>query len=216
MQSSNLQIENKYIETTLGKIFYVESGRKDGEVCLFLHGWSKTSSFRKCMFMFEPLDKLGYRVIAIDIPGFGESQTHRPFSCSSSDNMIKNGPVDIIEQILNNLNIINFNVFGFSWGGGEAISLALKLKVKVLKLALFMPSYTEIKIELDNISQKTLILWFKEDQLHSFKLGRHLSNRIKLSHFIELKSGMFEASKAKNNYEQFKHLTVPLFLNFLK
>ena len=150
--------------------------------------------------MFEPLDKLGYRVIEIDMPGFGESQTHRPFSCSSSD-MIKNGPFDIIEQILNNLNIRNFNVFEFSWGGDVAISLALKLKASVLKLALFMPSYTEIKIELDNISQKTLILWFKEYQLHSFKLGRHLSKRIKLLHYFELKCEMFEASKANNNYD---------------
>ena len=42
--------------------------------------------------------------------------------------MDKNGPVDIIKQIVDQLNIDSFNLFGFSWGGGIAISLTLALK----------------------------------------------------------------------------------------
>ncbi|CAF1008674.1 unnamed protein product [Brachionus calyciflorus] len=203
------------IDTSVGKVFVLELGESQGPTCLLIHGWSKSAGLKQWKFMFEPLIKEGYRVFAIDMPGFGHSQSAiRLFSARSDDNLLKDGPVDVIEQILNKLNIDKFNIFGFSWGGGVAISLAIKFKSRILKIALLMPSYTEQKDELKQINVSTLILWIKEDQIHPYKLGRLLASRIKLCTLIERSIGTLTISSEDNN-RKINSFSIPVFTKFL-
>lgn len=168
--------------------------------------------------MFEPLVNQGFKVIAIEMPGFGYSVKYSQVfkSCRSSANMNENGPVDIIMQVLDQLNIDTFHLFGFSWGGGIAISLTLALKRRVESLVLHMASYTEVKNELSDLETKTLIIWFKEDQIHPHKLGRYLASRMPNCKYMELSCGLFKSWKAFANYECYADLFLPSILEFLK
>ena len=79
-----------------------------------------------------------------------------------------------------------------------------------------MASYTELKQELSTFEHKTLIIWFKEDQIHPFKLGRYLASRITNSKYMELSCGVFKIWKAFANYECYADLLLPSIMDFLK
>ncbi|RNA13072.1 alpha beta hydrolase [Brachionus plicatilis] len=185
--------QEHFVETSVGSAFVLESGESQQPCCLMIHGWSKSDDHQRWNFMFDSLVLEGFRILAIDMPGFGRSQNaRRLFKARSEENLIKDGPVDVIEQILKKFLIQRFYLFGLSWGGGVAISLAIELKSRIFKMFLFMPSYTEQKDELKFINTSCMILWIKEDLIHPCKMGKYLSNRIKLStlvnHSIETKS----------------------------
>src|SRR5687768_5387298 len=62
-------LHKKFIETSAGKIAYYETSAKAGPI-LLIHGNSCAKEY-----MIKQLDGLGltYRMIAIDLPGHGES-----------------------------------------------------------------------------------------------------------------------------------------------
>lgn len=92
-------------------INYIDEG--SGEVVLFLHGWA---SNYKCFNQIIELLKTKYRVIALDYPGFGESEMLR--SSFSVDDY-----ADIVVSFLNKLNIDKVILVGHSYGGRIIIKL---------------------------------------------------------------------------------------------
>ena len=66
------------IDTRGGKIVTVIVGDKDkGKPYLALHGWGFQSWSRDLQWQFNTLQKMGYFVIAPDMPGFGRSDGKR-------------------------------------------------------------------------------------------------------------------------------------------
>lgn len=58
-----------------GGIFYLEAGPQDGPLLIFIHGWPELAiSYRHQLPVFG---QLGFRAIALDMPGFGRSVVHR-------------------------------------------------------------------------------------------------------------------------------------------
>lgn len=87
-----------------------------GEAVLFLHGWGSEFS------VFRPfLDSLAgrYRAVALDMPGFGESE--EPPSAWDVD-----GYADFVLQFLERKEIRRAIVIGHSFGGRVAIKLAAR------------------------------------------------------------------------------------------
>ncbi|NLZ45085.1 MAG: alpha/beta hydrolase, partial [Clostridiales bacterium] len=93
-------------------INYIDEG--DGKIVLLLHGWG--ASIQTMMPIFNIL-KDRFRVIIVDLPGFGESDT--PLEPWNSYDYAK-----CINNFLEKLNINELILFGHSHGGRISIIIS--------------------------------------------------------------------------------------------
>ena len=93
------------IKTCAGEIAVVICGDEINSIPMIcLHGWGFQSWSRDIQWLFQPASKLGYCVYAPDMPGFGRSEGDR--HCSRSEtNYDKNGPIQILEDLMKHYNI---------------------------------------------------------------------------------------------------------------
>ncbi len=108
-------------------IFFIDPAPKHSVPILFLHGLGSRGN--SWVYQLERLSEIGFRPIAVDIPGFGESkwnQTH--WSISETANELWN--------FMQELNLTRFNVVGISMGGTIAIQLSLNYPESIERLVL--------------------------------------------------------------------------------
>lgn len=148
-------------------INYIDEG--SGEAVLLLHGWA---SNYKCFNQVIPLLKDKYRVLALDYPGFGESEMIRT-SFSVDDY------ADIVVKFLEELKVDKVILLGHSYGGRIIIKLNSRkdLPFKIEKNVLIDSAglinkkdfKTKIKIKifktLKNLSKSLPISDEKKDEL---------------------------------------------------
>jgi Predicted hydrolases or acyltransferases (alpha/beta hydrolase superfamily) len=122
---------------------YVDYGVEDGNTILLIHGWGQNIEMMKGIgdsFSKE------YRIVIIDLPGFGKSSVPE-FAWNVSDY------VECIKLFLEELKIDKLIIAGHSYGG--KIGLLYASKYEVEKLILFGSPF---KKEIKNLSLKTKIL----------------------------------------------------------
>ena len=113
-------IMEKYINIKGINTFYKIEGK--GEPLILLHGWGEQASNH---FKFiTPLIKNKYKIIILDLPGFGKTgKPKKPWNVSDY--------VDFVTAFVNKLKLKNFNLLGFSFGGRISIKLASKYGYKI-------------------------------------------------------------------------------------
>ncbi len=89
---------------------------ESGETVLLLHGWPQT--WYAWRHVIPHLVEGGYRVIAPDLPGLGD--TPRPAGGHDSGSVAR----DLSELMERHLGISRFHVVGHDWGGATAFALA--------------------------------------------------------------------------------------------
>ena len=109
------------------KLFYLDEAIDAKETVLFLHGLGAIS--QSWYFQFDALKKSGYRSIAPDLPGFGESD-YRGISWNF------NRVIHELRDLLDSLGINRFNLVGISMGGAIALKMALQEPERIKNLAL--------------------------------------------------------------------------------
>ena len=132
------------------------------DTVLFLHGGGlRASTYSKMLNNLA----IKYRVIAPDLPGFGNS---------SVPNFVWNysGYVNYLNEFIKNLNLNNIILIGHSLGGGIAIHLAVKSN-KIKKLILIdsvgiPPKYSRNKLALKLINKSIKELVFMKDRKTAF------------------------------------------------
>ena len=107
-------MQTKYVKLSDTTIAYVDKG--EGEVVVLLHGFC--GSFGYWENVIPELSK-SYRVIALDLPGHGESDS------DIKDCSIENY-ADIIKALLDQLRIQKITMFGHSLGGYITLAFAEK------------------------------------------------------------------------------------------
>lgn len=107
------------------EINYTDIG--EGDAVVILHGWAMSSFYWQDIS--EKLAKIGFRAIAVDLPGSGESGT--PKEIWGNDEY-----VEFILNFLKKLEIDKFNLIGHSFGGALAIKIAANYPEKVKKAVL--------------------------------------------------------------------------------
>ena len=119
-------LSKKIIEVDNQTISYLEGGK--GDAILLLHGFSGNkdnwTTFAKSL-------TTNYHVIAIDLPGFGESSKIETESYNI-DSQVKK-----LDRIVDVLGLNKFHLAGNSMGGAIAGKYAAVVPDKVLSLALF-------------------------------------------------------------------------------
>ena len=107
------------------KINYKIAG--EGEPLLILHGWGGSSG--SWIEVQRILAKEGFKVIVLDLPGFGKSHTPSvPWGIAEYSEFILN--------FLQKIGLKKINLMGHSFGGRIAIKLATKHPEKLKKLIL--------------------------------------------------------------------------------
>lgn len=118
-----------YIEVEQGvKVFVEDLNPIGNKTVVFLHGWPVNRKMYE--YQLDILPNYGFRCIAIDLRGFGNSD--RPWNGYSYNRLS-----DDIRVIIESLNLRNVTLVGFSMGGAIAIRyMARHAGYKVSKLAL--------------------------------------------------------------------------------
>jgi pimeloyl-ACP methyl ester carboxylesterase len=94
---------------------------------VILHGWAMSSFFWQPIS--EKLNKAGFRAIAIDLPGSGESS--EPNEIWGNDDY-----ADFVLNFLEKIDVHKFNLIGHSFGGAVSLKIAAKNPEKIIKLVL--------------------------------------------------------------------------------
>lgn len=131
LRDSNFDIQelntDKYIETAKNVKLYVKDYGK-GKPVILIHGWPLSNEMWE--YQVEFLVKNNYRVIAYDRRGFGKSS--HPWEGYDYDTL-----TDDLSEIIDQLQLENVTLVGFSMGGGEVVRYFSRYKGKgVAKAAL--------------------------------------------------------------------------------
>jgi pimeloyl-ACP methyl ester carboxylesterase len=114
--------ENKILINGL-EINYTDLGQ--GDPIIILPGWGMSSFY--WFSISEKLAQAGFRVIALDLPGFGKSST-------PTEVWGNNEYVDFVMAFLKKKNIDRFSIIGHSFGGSLAIKIGACYKEKIIKI----------------------------------------------------------------------------------
>lgn len=123
--SPNPTVRIQYAEVEGLRLHYLESG--EGEPVLLLHGFPTSSHLWRNVM---PKIAETHRVIALDLPGFGQSA--KPLDASYSFNFHDR----VLEAFLQKINVDRLNLVVHDLGGPVGMYWAAKHPEKVIRLAL--------------------------------------------------------------------------------
>lgn len=118
------------------RIYYEEYGDPSGPVVLFIHGFGGSTDN-----WFDTLGVVaaqGYRVIALDLPGFGLSRKGYEQSYSHA------AQAAAVGQFMDLVGVNDVTIVGHSMGGNVALHSAFALSTRVKKLILVAPAVVNI------------------------------------------------------------------------
>lgn len=122
-------------------IFYLDNEKTDSKALLFVHGWGADKDNLRAVYQ-KLTDK--YRIISIDLPGFGESSA--PKEVIGSDDYAR-----IIVEFLSKLNINQISYIGHSFGGKLGVVLAGNNMFDIKNLVL---------IDSSGVKPKRRVVWY--------------------------------------------------------
>ncbi|MCJ8275409.1 MAG: alpha/beta hydrolase [Bdellovibrionales bacterium] len=124
------QAQGLFFESSKGPIFYQVHGKKRNTV-LLLHGLGASSY---CWRKLIPLMEKEFRVITIDLYGFGKSHKDSPFDIGLDDH------ATIIKELLDELDVGYTHVVGNSMGAHIGFWLAKRFPHRIGKLVALSPA----------------------------------------------------------------------------
>ncbi len=113
-------------------VHYREQGNAHQPTLLLIHGLGCSLKYWMCIFEAEELAH--YRIIALDLPGFGMSEKPGKYDYSLFSQ------ADIVFTFIQALHIQNLTLIGHSMGGSIAILLAYKYLEWVKRLLVIEPN----------------------------------------------------------------------------
>ncbi len=147
-------IESKYVTVQQAKIHYLEAGSSGSRVVLLLHGASFSAKTWQELGTLDLLAQNGYWAVAVDLPGFGQSQR------------IAGSPQDFLIQLMEQLNLQPPVLVSPSMSGGYSLPLVAqhpdKLKGFVPVAPVSIPSFEQ---QLRGIELPTMAIWGSNDQI---------------------------------------------------
>lgn len=113
MKPSDLAVTHHFVQLPSLRLHYVEAGQ--GPLVILLHGFPE--SWWSWRYQLQPLAEAGFRVIAPDLRGYGETDKRAPYDLDT----IVGDVCHLIESLGAEQRAI---VIGHDWGGGVAWHLA--------------------------------------------------------------------------------------------
>ena len=119
---------SRFVDVDGVRVHYQEAGDESAPALVLIHGFASSTLVWSKVFL--RLAAAGFRVIAIDMLGFGYSGKPRNGSYTIA------GQADILVGLLDRLNIKHATLVGSSYGGAVAATCALDYPQRVKKLVL--------------------------------------------------------------------------------
>ena len=166
-----MEIEEKSVETSYGKIWYLEAGT-GSKVFYFFHGfWGDPRGINGVSSILIPK---GYKIIAPYLPGHGKSHSLQ-FKFDFQDFLLE--MEEFVKLTSGNLRIV---LFGNSFGGGLAINLARRLKTEGIIVS--VPLLQSIKLD----DYPRAIWEISKDRIFDGLAAFSLKKDKRLTYFAEL------------------------------
>jgi pimeloyl-ACP methyl ester carboxylesterase len=191
------------IETEIGRISALETGKAEAPLVLGLHGWSQRNSRHTWAPLMPPLAEAGFHVVSVDMPGWGQSPP-------LSDRLLERRDAqNVILSIMTALGSQRDAVLlGKSWGGGLALDLALDCPLRVSKLILTAPAFSDYA-RLPLLRQPILLAWAEDDPVIPIQFAEHYHS-VPMLKFVSYTTGGHSA--ATENAGEF----APVAISFLQ
>jgi pimeloyl-ACP methyl ester carboxylesterase len=136
------------------KLHYLEAGEGSNGVVLLLHGARFSSETWRSLGTIDRLAGKGYRVLALDLPGYGRSETS-PIDAES-----------FLEEFLAALSIERAAIVSPSMSGQFSFPLLLRSPDKVSAFVPVAPAGSDKYLrQLKRVRVPTLIVWGEKDQI---------------------------------------------------
>ncbi|WP_051305835.1 alpha/beta fold hydrolase [Desulfogranum mediterraneum] len=161
------EIAQQHLDCDGCPVHYLEAGDPAGPVVVLLHGMKFNAATWQELGTIEFLAGLGYRVIAADMPGFGNSPAaERP-------------PVEVLERFLAALSLSQLTLVGPSMGGRTTLEYALADQSRLQGLVLVgAVGVAENKERLSEIAVPLLAIWGGEDAVSPVVLSELLVEQV--------------------------------------
>jgi len=161
-------VKEIWIEAEAARIFGMSAGPSDGRLILALHGWSQRNGWHTWEAIMEPLAELGYRVISLDLPGWGRSRP-LPDDWGGFEPALM-----AVDAVMVALGMDDIVLAGKSWGGAAAVAFALKRPHAVTQLVLTAPALSDPSL-LGQLDQPILMAWSRDDPVIPYAYAATLS-----------------------------------------
>ena len=148
------EIKSQYIKIQGAKIHYLETGNIDSQPILFLHGASFRAQTWRDLGSLKLLAEKGYRGIALDLPGYGNSEA----SSGSREEFL----LAFIEALDLNLSIVISPSMSGSYSLPFLVNHSQKLRGFVPVAPVGISRYGE---QLKGIEVPTLAIWGSNDRI---------------------------------------------------
>ncbi len=181
-------MDELFIPTKLGRVFGKVSGDPEAPLILAIHGWSQRNGWHSWEPLMGPLADAGYRVVSVDMPGWGGSDPVAPAVMLGPD------AVAVTAEIVTNLGYENAVLMGKSWGGGVALSLALSKPGLVSRLLLTAPAFPDLNA-LIALTQPVLMAWAEDDPVISFDTAAKITAVVPDIQFVGYPHGGHSAAQ---------------------
>lgn len=170
-------IASNFVTTRQACIHYLEAGPPDAPTVLFLHGASFSAQTWQDLGTLALLAGQGYRAVAIDLPGFGQSEH------------ISGQPHEFLLELLKQLQLTRPVLVSPSMSGGYSLPLVAQhpetLKGFVPVAPVSIPTYED---QLQGNTLPTLVLWGSNDQIVPVEQAERLCRRMAKARLVVLEN----------------------------
>jgi pimeloyl-ACP methyl ester carboxylesterase len=130
--------EARFLETSFGRVHYVDEGPRDGEVVLLVHGTPSWSFEYRHLI---PVLARTRRVIAVDHLGFGLSQRPEDFPYTPEAHTA------VLREVIDRLQLTRFALAVHDYGGPIALPIAVAEPARISSLVLLNTWFWDLKTD---------------------------------------------------------------------
>ena len=178
-------MEAIWIDISEGRVFGMTAG--NGPLVLGLHGWSQRNGWQTWEPLIEPLAKGGFRVVSVDMPGWGRSPAIGDGRLSSEK------AVEVVIALVDALEAETAALMGKSWGGGVALRTAMAQPDRIARLILSAPAFRNSG-RLEQLKQPVLLAWAEDDDVIPIGHARDYTERVPEIRLVRYESGGHSAA----------------------
>jgi pimeloyl-ACP methyl ester carboxylesterase len=156
-------IQSKFISIEGATIHYLEAGKENKSSVLFLHGASFKAQTWQDLGTLNIIVEKGYRAIALDLPGYGNSQR------------VSMAGDKFLLMLLEKLNIDSPIIISPSMSGGYSLPLVANYPDQLTGFVAVAPvAIAKYAQQLKGVKLPTLAIWGSNDSIVPIKMADEL------------------------------------------